>query len=212
VPGTPGFVVRSFAISGREDKVVISGNREEGSGRRCGLFEILISSGNVRQVLNSDCRYQWTWDHLSLSPDGGQAIATLGSNTDHNLHLELIDLVHGTTRPLSSEFWVGVWSPDGKWIAALANRNRKLFLIDAHDFSKRRDLGGTSGIAPEWSPDSRYLLLWRHELRCGIGIDVDTPATLEALDIKSGKRLRIRSSECQLLAGSTGWISSEITK
>ena len=212
VPGTTGFFIKSFAVSGRQDKVVISGRRSDPDGGGCGVFEVLIPAGDARQVLNSDCRYRWAWDSLSLSPDGEQAVAEVGSNTDHDLHLELIDLAHGITKPISSEFWVGVWSPDGKWIAALGNGNHNLVLIDAHDFSKRRKLGSTSRIKPEWSPDSRYLLLWDHPLRCGIGIDLDPPATLQALDVESGERSMIRSSECKVVFGSTGWVSNDIAR
>lgn len=213
VSGTAPFMIKSFAFSVRQDKLIISGNRRETNGSVCGVFEILLPVGNVRQVLKSDCNYQWAWDELSLSPDGALAIATVGSNTDHDLHLDLIDLVRGTTKSLGSEFWMGVWSPNGKWIAVLGNRSRDISLIDPHDLSRRRSLGGTARIKPEWSPDSRYLLLWKYHLfRCGIGIDVEPPATLETLDIESGKRSTIRSSQCQLSLGSTGWVSSEIAK
>jgi hypothetical protein len=209
VPGTTGFVIKSFAFSARQDKLVISGKRTEAN--RCGVFEILLPAGNVKQILNSDCGYQWAWDDLSMSPDGGQAVATVGSNRDHDLHLELIDLVHGTTKRLSKEFEFGVWSPDGKWIAMLGSR--KISLLDAHDFRKRRALGRTSSIRPAWSPDSRYLLLWKfHLFRCGFSLDVDAPATLVTLDIESRKRSTIRSSQCQLTVGSTGWLSSDIAQ
>jgi hypothetical protein len=153
VLGTIPFVfIKSLAISARQDKLVISGNRLDSDGRRCGVFEILLPAGNVRQILKSDCRYQWAWDKFSLSPDGAQAIATVGSNTDHDLHLELIDLVRGTARSFGRGFRVGVWSPDGNWIAALGNGNHKLFLMDAHDLSKRRSLGSASAIKPTCRP------------------------------------------------------------
>ena len=77
--------------------------------------------------------------------------------------------------------------------------------------SQRRSLGHAASIRPEWSPDSRYLLLWKYSLfRCGFFIDVDGPATLEFLDIETGNRLEIRSSRCQLELGSAGWLNSEI--
>ncbi|HXM44781.1 MAG TPA: hypothetical protein VN924_26325 [Bryobacteraceae bacterium] len=213
VPGTPTFAIKSFALSVRQDKLIISGSRPDVNGRSCGVFEILLPVGNVRQVFISDCRYRWAWDDLSMSPDGVQAVATVGSNTDHDLHLELMDLVHGTTKSLGSEFRLGVWSPDGKWIATLGNRSDGIFLIDPHDFSRRRSLGSTSPIRPEWSPDSRYLLLWKYSLfRCGIGIDIEPPATLETLDIGTGRRSTIRSSQCQLQIGSTGWLRGEIAR
>lgn len=211
VPGTGSFNIKSFALTARQDKLIISGSRHDGAARECGIFEIGLPDGNTRQVLKSDCRYQWSWDKLSLSPDGAQAIATVGSNTDHDLHLELIDLAHGTAKSVGSEFWMGVWSPNGKWIAMLGDRNYSLVLIEPGNFSRRRSLGSTSRIRPEWSPDSRYLLLWKYHLfRCGIGIDVEPPATLEILDTESGKRSTIQSSQCQLVLGSTGWVSSEI--
>jgi len=213
IPGTSGFVVKSFAVSSRQDKVVISGNHQNAGGRRCGVFEVLIPEGNIRQILNSDCLYRWAWNNLTLSPNGEEAIASVGSNNDHDLHLERIDLVHGTTRSLGSEFSMGVWSPDGKWIAARASSGYdKLLLIDSGDFSHRRFLGGGTALRPTWSPDSRYLLLWKEYLfRCGIYPDLDPPATLETFDIQTGKRSTIRSSRCQI-TGRTGWVSSEIVK
>jgi Tol biopolymer transport system component len=209
VPGTAPFLITTFAVSAREDKLVISGSRSGPDAGGCGVFEIALPAGNVRQVLKSDC----SWDMLSLSPDGVQAIARVGSNTDHDLRLELIDLIRGTTKSLASGFWIGVWSPDGKWIAALGNGDHKIFLMDAHDLSKRRLLGTTAIRQPEWSPDSRYLLLRKYALfKCGFYIDIDPPATLEMLDIRTGKRSTIRSSDCQLQFGSTGWVSKEIAK
>src|SRR5579872_5751667 len=159
VPGTSTFGIKSFAVSIREDKLIIAGARPGSKGWSCGVFEILLPAGEVRQVLTYDCSYRWSWDHLSLSPTGKEAVATVGSNTDHDLHLELIDLVHGTTKSLVSGSWVGVWSPDGKWIAILEGRSPHIFLIDPRNPSQRRSLGHTSSIRPEWSPDSRYLLL-----------------------------------------------------
>jgi hypothetical protein len=213
VPGTSTFVIKSFAVSVRQDKIIISGSQPGANGRDCGVFEVLLPAGSVRKVLNSDCGYRWAWDDLSLSPHADQAVATVGSNTDHNLHLELIDLVHGTTRPFGSASWIGVWSPDGNWIATLGNPSDRILLIDPNNPSRQRSLGGTAGIRPEWSPDSRYLLVWKYSLfRCGIGIDLEPPATLETLNIESGSRSTVRSSQCQLERGSVGWFSREIAR
>ncbi len=197
VPGAGGASIRSFAVSSRQDKIVISGNLGQGN---CGVFEILLSGGNVRQVLHTDCLHSRSWDDLSLSPNGEQAIATFGSNIDRNLHLEMIDLVHGTTRSLGGEFVIGAWSPDGKWIVVREGGPRdQLFLMDATDFSRRRSLGGAVVLMPAWSPDSRYLLLWKGYLfRCGIYADLEPPATLETLDVQSGKRSTIRVSAARL--------------
>ena len=210
VPGTAPFVIRSFALSTRQDTLVISGRRVDQDETQCGFFEIFLPSGTIKQILKTDCRYRWESFVLSVSPDGSQATATVGDGMDRAFHRELIDLVSGTTKSLGSDFPPGVWSPDWKWIAVL--ENHKLFLVDAHDPSKRRSLGSTTVIEPEWSPDSRYLLLRKFALfKCGIYFD-DEPATLEILDINSGKRSTIHSSECQLSTGSTGWLSNEIMK
>ena len=214
VPGSQQFLMKSFAISVHQDKLVISGSRRDGPSRTCGVFEVSMPAGSVKQVLAYDCSYMWAWDRLSLSSDGEMAIASVGSNTTRDLHWELIDLVRGTTKPLAGDFRVGVWSPNGKWIATLGNKDRNsLSLMDAQSLSRRRVFGNTASIRPEWSPDSRYLLLWKyHPFRCGIGIDVEPPATLETLDIESGKRSIVHSSQCQVLFGSTGWVNHDLAK
>jgi hypothetical protein len=211
VPGTLSFIIQTFAISSRQDKVAASGIVHNQHGNRCGLFEILIPNGSIRQILNSECNEHWACDNISLSPNGERAIARIGNSMTHDFHLEQIDLVHGTTKSLGEQFSIGVWSPDGKWIAAREKSQRdKLFLVDSTDFSHRRDLGGAIVMKPAWSPDSRYLLLWKSYLfRCGIYPDLEPPLTLETLDIQSGKKSTIRSSRCQVTGGPTGWVSSE---
>jgi hypothetical protein len=207
VPGTASFVIRSFALSTRQDTLVISGHRADQDETQCGILEVLIPSGTVKQVPKTDCRYHV----LGVSPDGSQAIATVGDGTEFAFHRELIDLASGTTKSFGSEFPLGVWSPDWNWIATI--RNHELSIVNAHDPSKRRSLGATTVIEPEWSPDSRYLMLRKYALfKCGFYIDTEPPATLEMLDISSGERSTIRSSECQLSSGYTGWLSNEILK
>lgn len=209
VPGSQSLIIQTFAISSRQDKLVASGNLRDEHGNRCGLFEISIPSGSIRQILNSDCRESWDCQNLSLSPSGEEAIAGIGSHVSHEFHFERIDLARGTTKSLDDQFSLGVWSPDGKWIVARERSRRdKLFLVDAMSFSRQRDLGGAIVLKPAWSPDSRYLLLWNSSLRCGI---VEASSTLETLDIQTGKRSTIRSSQCQITSGPTGWVSSEIT-
>jgi Tol biopolymer transport system component len=213
VLGTTGFAIRSYAFSSRQDKLVISGSVSKANERRCGVFEILVSYGTIRQVLSSDCHNPPTWDNLSLSSDGEEAIATTGSNKD-DLHLEQIDLVQGTIKSVGGDFWMGVLSPDGKWIIARDRSPRadKIFLIDTADFSNIRAFAGGVKLTPTWSPDSRYLLLWKDYLfRCGIyPVDLGTPATLETLDIQTGKRSVVSSSKCQINGGPTGWVSHEL--
>ena len=49
--------------------------------------------------------------------------------------------------PMGSDLWVGSYSPDGKWIAALElvpPGQYKTILIDRMDFSHRLDLGASA--------------------------------------------------------------------
>jgi len=207
VTGTQGF--KDFAVTQDGSKVVISGRHREGGLEKCGLFEIAVSTGSVRQVVGADCSYQWSWTALAISPEGNRAVAEYGNtHTDHNYRLDLIDLTHGTTKSLG-DLSRPAWSPDGKWVAAIEWNRKRLQVLDASDFSRRRDLGSTVEMA--WSPDSKYLLVWKyHFLKCGFALDVEPPASFEIVEVASGKRSLVGSSQCQLVSGSTGWMATDI--
>jgi WD40-like Beta Propeller Repeat len=211
VAGTQGFGIKDFAVTHDGRKIVISGNHREKDGGKCGLFEIMVSTGAARRVLAADCGYRWSWTDLTISPAGDRAAAGYGNtHTDHNYRLDLIDLAHGTTKSIG-DLDRATWSPDGKWIAAIEWNRKRLVLLDANDLSRRRDLGST--VSAAWSPDSRYLLTWKwHFLKCGFFIDVEPPASFEVLEVATGKRSLIRSSQCQLIAGPIGWVSSDVGK
>ena len=67
-------------------------------------------------------------------------------------------------------------------------------------------------MTPVWSPDSRYLVRSRLQLRCGISFDIDPPFTLEIVDVESGKRSLIRSSTCKMEGGNTGWLRTDLIR
>jgi hypothetical protein len=200
VPGSLDFDILSVAVSVHEDRIVISGIRREGGQRSCGVFELKLPGGDIRQALKSPgCDYRSLWTDLSLSPSGDQAVA-------FHKGLELLDLVNGKSRSIGAEFWTGAWAPNGKWIAALKGRKSQLFLIDPDDLLHHRPLGGTGG-GLHWSPDSRYLLLFKDQLLCGFNF-----YTVETLEIATGKKSLIRSSRCNIEGGATGWVDSETVK
>lgn len=211
INGTQGFGIRDYAVTPDNQKIVIAGRHRERGVTKCGLFEINASTGVARQVLTDDCNNRSSWTDLSVSSDGTRAIANYGnSNTDHNYRLDLIDLTRGSTNSLG-DLSRATWSPDGKWIAAIEWSHKRLIVLDTNDFSHRRDLGST--IMTAWSPDSRYLLAWHyHFLRCGIGIDLPPPASFVVFEVASGKRRLIHSSQCQLVSGPIGWMSTDIGK
>jgi hypothetical protein len=211
VAGTQGFTINDFAVTQDGNTVVISGRHREGAFERCGLFEIAVSTGVARQVLAAECNYQWSWTDLAISPTGDRAVANYGNtHTDHNFRLDLIDLAHGTTKSLG-DLSRPAWSPDGRWVAAIEWNRQRLILLDASDFSHRRNLASTSETA--WSPDSRYLLIWKyHFLKCGFAVDVEPRGSFEVVEVASRERSLIPSSQCQLVGGPIGWMASDIRR
>jgi Tol biopolymer transport system component len=208
VDGTQGFGVNDFAVTPNSSKILILGRHQEGSTRKCGVFEVTVSTGAARQVLENSCADQPSWTGLAIAPDGNRAVANYGNTTERSYRLYLIDLKDGATTSLG-DIRRAAWSPDGRWIAAIDWRRRRAVLLDAHDYSRRRDLGSATALA--WSPDSRYLLLWKYPLlRCGIGIDVEPGASFEIMEVASGKKKPVPSSRCQLTGGPLGWIASDI--
>jgi WD40 repeat protein len=202
VPGTEGFDTSGLAVSQRQDMILISGAHTQDHRRVCGLFEVKTLDGSLRQVLTSSgCDYVSAWTEISLSPAAEQAVAL------HNRRFEMIDLVRATTRPLDANFWAAEWSPDGKWIAALAGEESQLWLVDPSDLSRRRDLGKTGG-GVHWSPDSRYLLLFADSLLCNI----EDRYSMETLEVASGKRSVVKSSRCQIVGAASGWMSADIAR
>ena len=140
------------------------------------------------------------WRDLSLSPDGERAVAT------HNRQLRLIDVVRGTAKPLVDEVFIAAWSPDGKWLAYVENReNGRTILMDAATLSPQHVLGNSE---LDWSPDSHYLLGMKRSDRCGF----QEAGTLEAIDVPSGKRTTIESSKCQVDRATTGWVRCDISR
>ena len=136
---------------------------------------------------------------LSLSPDNERAVAT------HNGRVELIDIVHSTAEPLGDELFTAAWSPDGKWLAAVEKgEHGRTILMDARNLKRQRILPPSE---LDWSPDSHYLLGMKQHDRCG-----PYYGTLEAIDIETGVRTTIESSECQVNQATTGWVSSEISE
>ena len=98
------------------------------------------------------------------------------------------------------------WSPGGKWIAALSDyKSFKLLLLDASNVSRTRELG-SGGDGLYWSPDSRFLLLYKDELSCG----PSESYSIEILDIETGERTVPKSSHCAISGGLGGWVSSGI--
>ena len=204
LPGSVGLRENSLAVSRTEDKILVSGRYTHEAVTDCGVFELRPSSGKVKKVLGTqpdDCRYERGWQDITFSPEGTRAVAL------HGNQLGMIDLSDGEVQ-FFGRAARAAWSPDGKWIAVVAySDEQSVFLLDSTDLSKRRQIGHTDIPRIDWSPDSRYLLVWKSELFCG-----PYYATLEALDVNSGQRTRIGSSVCKVNLMTTGWVSNEVLR
>jgi hypothetical protein len=138
----------------------------------------------------------YPWTDLSLSPDGERAVAS------HHGSVELIDLIHSTVAPLGHEFFIAAWSPDGKLLAAREKGEKgRTILMEATSLKRLRILGPSE---LDWSPDSRFLL---GSKPCNAHY-----ATLEAIDVETGGRTAIKSSECQIYQSTTGWVRNDISE
>jgi hypothetical protein len=199
IPRSTAFrSIFSFAVSPRQDRIVISGRYWDGSQLTCGVFQLEVAGGSVSQVLKApDCDRTNARTYLSFSPD-----STLIAAIYHQ-SLELIDLARQTTRSVEGGFYKAEWYPDGKWIAALEHSDReRTALFDARSLKKERLLE-TSDL--HWSPDSRYLIAWKWQAACGPEI-----YSLQKIEVETGKASVIESSRCKLVGGSSGWIDSSV--
>jgi len=212
VLGTDGFdAIWHFTVTQPSGQIFISGKLPKMG--ECGTVEVDPSSGTTRKVLAGaypDCG----GGGGAVSPDGKHALTYAGNE------LSVIDLETRAVRPiknvgggigLKEVTWGGqvAWSPDGRWISAMIDQD-KILLIDASDTSRRRRLGSSHRGFVVWSPDSKYLLLQKSQLRCGLTFDFFE--SLEILEVATGKRASIKSSRCNVGVGSVGWMDPEVTR
>ncbi len=195
--GSKGLTLAS-SIAASSTKIVVSAAylTDGGPVSRCGLYELMLSSGDVHEIVSnsdSDCKYISSWTSISLSPDSRRIVAV------RKHRLELIDAETKVVQSLGDGFYDAAWSPDGRWIAALGDNGDHTVLIDALTLTKRKTLPPSEII---WSPDSGALLASRLRLRCPPDF-----GTLELIDIESGKTSIIRSSNCQISMLVFGWIN-----
>jgi WD40 repeat protein len=184
-----------YGIAASSTKIVVSaGYFTNGAVSRCGLYELMLSSGDVHQIVgNSDCEYSSSWDSISLSPDSRRIIAV------RKHRLELIDTETKAVQSLGDGFFYAAWSPNGRWIAALGDNGDHTVLFDAVTLDKRKTLPSTAVI---WSPDSHAILASRGHWYCGPDL-----ATLQLIDIETGRSSTIRSSTCKISELVTAWIN-----
>lgn len=208
IPGTSGFAsIWSLAVVKRSGRIVISGS----AGGQCGTFEIDPIARTRRALLAGAYPLCGGGE---VSPDGQRAVRHVMGN------LRLTELGTGASRVIKGfgsstttddVTWLHsmAWSPDGRWISVV-DQDRRIFLIDSDDIERRRHLGSSSGgVSVIWSPDSRYLLVPMSGFRCALYLYF---VSLDAVDVETGRRTRIKSSRCEVSSGWVGWIDPSIAQ
>jgi len=205
---TPFSSILGVTIDVRETTGIVSATLQRNGPRQCGLFKVDVAHGTIEHLADNvtgECGdYSSSWSGLSISPDGTQMVGTAQKG-----QLGIVDLKTGRVEKL----WRGTaasWSPDGKWIAVLTyDEPMQISLMRADDFSVQRNLGSDKSGNLEWSPDSRYLLLWNAGF-CGLGSGYI--GSLEARNIQTYRRIPIRSSECKVDLMTTGWVDDDVVE
>lgn len=206
VPGSAGLgSISSVTIAG-SGHIFVSGM----AGGRCGTFDIDPRSGTQRVVL-AGAYPQCGRAEGVVAPDGRRAVRHVVG------HLLITELGTGGSRTIggfeskeaSDDFaWFRriAWSPDGRWISVVGD-DGQIVLIDSDDTQRRRRLGSSSGGPVSWSPDSKYVLVSKSELRCSLYLYF---SSLEAVEVETGKRIGIKSSRCEVGAAWFGWLEPSI--
>ncbi len=94
---------------------------------------------------------------LTVSPDGSSVAATT-EDLQGKHHLHVCDIASGECL-FSAEGWVLAYSPDGRWLAALAADEKTVLLLDARTHQTAARFTGHEKLvwAATFSPDSRRL-------------------------------------------------------
>ena len=198
VPGSIGLPgAAGIAVSGDGERFILSGSYYVGGSTRCGLFELRPSTESFSLLVeNGGCVPRdglSMWTGLSLSPDGERVVARGGSG------LRIVDLVKRTATPLSEDYEIGAWSPDGKWLSVVEDAGqRRTVLMDAKTLKVERTFVNSAAL---WSPDSRYLLALAPD-SCG-----PYWFTFQAVDVVTGQRVSATGSRCKVNLNTGGWVS-----
>jgi Tol biopolymer transport system component len=151
-----------MGVSAGEDKLIVSGFTDRPP---CGIFEIDLPGGHLGRVLkepdDSACATRGMWRDPSLSPDGRQALV-LKAASQQSYSVDLIDLTKGVVRTIATGVESALWSPDGRWVAAVEHSGSgrlRSTLLETRGFTRGRSFTTDRSVA--WSPDSRYLLTFR---------------------------------------------------
>ena len=129
--------VLQMVVTRRQDRILFTGGGWK-TNLAFNLYEIEPSGGDFKVLIP-----RFGGAVGDMSPDGTKILVPQVDD------MAVVNIATGASVPLGGGLWKGAWSPDGRWIAALQldpeseqprPRLSRTILIDAHDFSQRRDL------------------------------------------------------------------------
>src|SRR5579864_875245 len=114
LPGFDGFyAIDRFAVSRREDMIVLGGFSGANSGSKsCGIYKLGLPNGNLHPIIESSGCVGLPWRVLDISPNADEVLLLA------DRRLARLNLISGEIAPMGRLLWGGAYSPDGKWIAA----------------------------------------------------------------------------------------------
>jgi Tol biopolymer transport system component/DNA-binding winged helix-turn-helix (wHTH) protein len=179
------------------------------AGKPSRIYEVSAEGGSSRPVMPDDSSQQLD---PNWSPDGSKIVFG-GSGGDPASTIRIFD---PTTRQIatlagSQGLFSPRWSPDGRYIAALATDTSSLFLFDFQAEKWTELAKGTTGGFPNWSKDGQYLYVFGDNATSVIRVRVSDRDVERVADLKSfaqaglvGRSLALAPDDSLLLVRDAG--------
>jgi Tol biopolymer transport system component/DNA-binding winged helix-turn-helix (wHTH) protein len=152
-------------------------------GKPSRIYEVSAEGGSPRLLMPEDSNQQVD---PSWSPDGNKLVFS-GAGGDPASTIRILDL---TTRQVSTlagskGLFSPRWSPDGRFMAALAADTNSLHLFDFETEKWTEVVKGTAGGFPNWSKDSTYIYLFGENEKSIIRVRVSDLSVEHVADLNS---------------------------
>lgn len=190
-----------------DGKRILFYNMPDGKPSR--MYEVSAEGGSPRLLLPEDSSPQVD---PSLSPDVKKLVFS-GAGGDPASTIRILDL---TTRQVSNlagsqGLFSPRWSPDGRYLAALAVDTNSLHLFDFQTEKWTELVKGTAGGFPNWSKNGQYLYVFGDNGASVIRVRISDRSVERVADLKAfapaglvGRSLALAPDDSLLLLRDAG--------